>query len=141
MDALELLAEGLGEPQGDHSAEPLYQWRTRGCGQIADLIEAKAPQAIDHLRRQPQRTNRQRHQRRSQPVRGRDGLILPAVSGHRVGGAWCLGNGRPSRETGALEAGHQVRQQRILAAGEMRATGHIQPDAIGGIGGDHRCIA
>ena len=141
MDALELFAERLGEPQGDHSTEPLYQWRTGGCSEIADVIEAKAPQAVDHVRRQPQRLNGQGLQSRSQSVCGHDGSILPAVSRHRVGGAWSLGDGHPSRETGALEAGHQVRQQRILAAGEMGAPVRIEPDTIGGIGGDQWCIA
>jgi hypothetical protein len=54
MDALELIANRLGKPQGEHGAETLHQRRTRRRHEITDAVKPEPPQSIDHLEGQAQ---------------------------------------------------------------------------------------
>ena len=99
MDALELIAERLGEPQGEHGAETLHQRRTRRRQKIADAIKPEAPQSVDHLERQAQGLHGQWCERFFQSIAGHDRICSSAIPRDRVGDARRAGNGRPCGET------------------------------------------
>ena len=118
----------LIEPRGQRLAEARDQRPARQRIEALDPLQPQALQHLDGIGIQPQRGHRQRRQRHPGAARRHDLHRIIAVAGERPGGAGRIGDRCGHGQALAAQPGKQVRAQRRLAAEQMGAAGHVQPE-------------
>lgn len=136
------LAERLIQPLVELTPETLGQWRARGGNQLLDPFETHATKLVGDAGLDAQRRDR----KNGKSLPGRPWVNDVRSAGrneacNRVGAASRICHGNLTGRSGRHHPAENVLEQRNFALEQMGATGHVQPDAVGGIRRDYGSVA
>jgi hypothetical protein len=119
----------------------LASGRARRADQLLDALESQLAQRLHNVGLEPQRPDRQQPQRLAVvPRLDRNRSSRRDMARHGMGAAGCV---RDRDLDGQAERGQptvKVLHQRALVAEQCGAAGDVEPEAIGRVGGDDRCV-
>ena len=129
-DRLGHMASSLVEPLDGAAPEPARERSARHGIKVCDALNPEARRRGQRLRREPERTKRQRRKRlRFLPFR-QNQCRRVAKARERVRGAGGSGDRDTRGETESAQERHKPRGEARLAAEEMRRAGKVEPEPV-----------